>query len=76
MIMTVVDHFSKMCSFVPLRSTTAPAVAAAFFRNIVTHHGLPHQLISDRDPRFTSEFWTCLMHILKTKVEYSTAFHP
>ena len=76
MIMMVVDRFSKMCSFVPLCSTTAPAVAAAFFRNVVAHHGLPRQLISDQDPRFTSEFWTCLMHALKTKVAYSTAFHP
>ena len=76
MIMTVVDRFSKMCSFVPLRSTTAPAVAAAFFRNVMAHHGLPCQLISNRDPRFTSEFWTCLMRALKTKVAHSTAFHP
>ena len=76
MIMTVVDHFSKMCSFVLLRLTTAPAVAATFFRNVVARHGLPRQLISDQDPCFTSEFWTCLMSTLKTKVVYSTGFHP
>ena len=67
MIMTVVDRFSKMCTFVPLCSTTAPEVVAAFFRNIVAHHGLPQKLISDQDPHFTSEFWTCLMHALKIK---------
>ena len=42
-IMMVVDHFSKICSFDPLHSTTAPVVAAAFFRDIVAHHGLPRQ---------------------------------
>ena len=76
MIMMVVDRFSKMCSFVRLCLTTAPAVAAAFFRNVMAHHGLTCQLISDHDLRFTSEFWTCLMCALKTKVAYSTAFHP
>ena len=76
MIVTVVDRFSKMCSLVLLCSTTAPAVAAAFFRNVVAHHGLPCQLLSDHDPHFTSEFWTCLMCALKMKVAYSTAFHP
>ena len=75
-IMTVVDRLSNQACFLPLGDTTAPAVASAFFQGVVAHHGLPKQLISDRDPRFTSEFWKCLMNTLKTKVAYSTAFHP
>ncbi|MBW0483175.1 hypothetical protein O181_022890 [Austropuccinia psidii MF-1] len=30
----------------------------------------------DRDPKFTSEFWTNLHDILGTKLAFSTAYHP
>ena len=32
--------------------------------------------ISDRDPRFTSLFWSSLQNALGTKLHFSTAFHP
>ncbi|MBW0501727.1 hypothetical protein O181_041442 [Austropuccinia psidii MF-1] len=31
---------------------------------------------SDRDPKFTSEFWTNFYDLLGTKLEFSTAYHP
>ncbi|MBW0478353.1 hypothetical protein O181_018068 [Austropuccinia psidii MF-1] len=31
---------------------------------------------SDRDPKFTSEFWTNLYDMLDTKHALSTAYHP
>ncbi|MBW0587926.1 hypothetical protein O181_127641 [Austropuccinia psidii MF-1] len=33
-------------------------------------------MISDRDPRFTSEIWTNLYYMLGTKLAFSTAYHP
>ncbi|MBW0516905.1 hypothetical protein O181_056620 [Austropuccinia psidii MF-1] len=37
---------------------------------------VPKIIISDRDPKFTSEFWTNLYDILGTKLAFSTAYHP
>ncbi|MBW0523493.1 hypothetical protein O181_063208 [Austropuccinia psidii MF-1] len=31
---------------------------------------------SDRDPKFTSEFWTNVYDMLGTKLAFSTAYHP
>ncbi len=28
-----------------------------FFAHIFKHHGLPKDIVSDRDPKFTSKFW-------------------
>ncbi|MBW0524738.1 hypothetical protein O181_064453 [Austropuccinia psidii MF-1] len=38
--------------------------------------GVPKIIISDRDPKFTSEFWTNLYDMLGTKLAFSTAYHP
>ena len=65
MVFTVVDHSSKIYVFVSLSSTTAEPVAQAFFQYMVAHHGLPHHIISDRDPRLTSKFWRALMKEMK-----------
>jgi Integrase core domain len=66
-VLVVVDRFSKMCHLMLLSDdTTAPAVADAFFENVVKLHGLPKTIVSDRDPRFTSRFWRELFSQLRT----------
>ncbi|MBW0499771.1 hypothetical protein O181_039486 [Austropuccinia psidii MF-1] len=37
---------------------------------------VPKIIISDRDPKFTSELWTNLYDMLGTKFAFSTAYHP
>ncbi|CAI7764841.1 unnamed protein product [Closterium sp. NIES-53] len=54
-ILVVIDNFSKMGHFIPTNATaTAEATARLFFDRIITIHGIPATLISDRDPKFTS----------------------
>ncbi|MBW0517355.1 hypothetical protein O181_057070 [Austropuccinia psidii MF-1] len=38
--------------------------------------GVSKIIINDRDPKFTSEFWTNLYDMLGTKIAFSTAYHP
>ena len=45
-------------------------------QEIVRLHGVPVRIISDRDSRFTSEFWRDLQASLGTSLRYSTAYHP
>jgi hypothetical protein len=76
-IMVVVDKLSKQAHFMPTKtSVSAPEVATLFFREVVRHHGVPRNVISDRDPRFTSLFWQALWQQLGTKLSMSTANHP
>ncbi|MBW0471253.1 hypothetical protein O181_010968 [Austropuccinia psidii MF-1] len=37
---------------------------------------VPKIIISDRDPKFTSELWTNLYYTSGTKLAFSTAYHP
>ncbi|CAI7783068.1 unnamed protein product [Closterium sp. NIES-53] len=76
-ILMVIDKFSKMDHFIPTNATaTAEATACLFFDRIITIHGIPATLISDRDPKFTSKFWKELMGLLGTKLAMSSAYHP
>ncbi|MBW0484122.1 hypothetical protein O181_023837 [Austropuccinia psidii MF-1] len=50
--------------------------ALIFWNNIIATCGVPKIIISDRDPKFTSECWTNLYDMLGTKLEFSTAYHP
>ena len=76
-IVVFVDRFSKMVHIEPVKSTITSAQAATIFVNSVfRYHGLPRDIISDRDPRFTAKFWSKLFHLLGTKLKMSTTDHP
>ena len=76
-IMTVVDRFSGMAHFIPTqKSVTAQGVAELFTTNVFRLHGLPRSMVSDRDPKFTSDFWKKLFERLDVKLSMTTADHP
>ncbi|KAI3675482.1 hypothetical protein L1987_85072 [Smallanthus sonchifolius] len=47
-----------------------------YLKEVVTRHGVPISIISDRDSRFTSRFWQSLQKALGTRLDMSTAYHP
>ena len=54
-IWVVVDRFTKMAHFIPLKSREATTLAKAFIKEIWRFHGLPLGIVSDRDPVFTRD---------------------
>jgi hypothetical protein len=76
-IMVVVDRFSKMAHFIPTKeSATAQETGRLFFTHMFKHHGLPKDIVSDRDPKFTSKFWRALWKRMGSKLKMSTSFRP
>ncbi|KAG9450049.1 hypothetical protein H6P81_010014 [Aristolochia fimbriata] len=76
-IYVVVDRFSKYATFVALsKKCTASEVAKVFFSNVVKYWGVPSSIISDRDSKFMSRFWTELFGLLGTSLNMSSSFHP
>lgn len=72
-----VDKLSKMVRLVPCNTTDgALEVAQYFVEHIFRSHGLPKVLVSDRDPRFTSNLFSEIAKMLKCKQALSSAFHP
>ncbi|KAE9068903.1 hypothetical protein PF001_g28486 [Phytophthora fragariae] len=76
-VLVFVDRFSKMVHLAPVAAeVTADESAELFLDLVYRHHGLPESIVSDRDPRFTSAFWTRLFALLGTRLLMSTAAHP
>ena len=76
-IWVVVDRLTKSAHFLPIREKFSPhKLTELFMNNIVSLHGVPVLIISDRDPRFTSRFWKRLMKELGVRLNLSTRFSP
>jgi hypothetical protein len=76
-IMVVVDQFSKMAHFIPTKdSVTAQETGRLFFTHVFKHHGLPKDIVLDRDPKFTSKFWRTLWKRMGSEFKMSTSFRP
>ena len=76
-IFVVVDRFTKMAHFIATRTTIdSPDVARLFIDTVYRLHGLPTDIVSDRDKVFTSHFWRHFLALLGVKPNLSTAFHP
>ena len=76
-LLVIVDYITKM---IILRSThrTAMAVDTArlFMDAVVRFHGVPRVIVSDRDTRFTSNFWKEICRLMGTSLTMSSGFHP
>jgi len=68
---------TSLVHLVPVtRTIRASQLAWLFVKEIVHLHGLPETIISDRDTKFTSQFWRETHQLLGVRLLMSTAFHP
>ena len=76
-IWVIVDRLTKSTHFLPISNDDQlDKLAQLYVEEIVRLHGVPISIVSDRDPRFTSRFWSSLQDAMGTRLHFSTAFHP
>ncbi|GJY36996.1 putative reverse transcriptase domain-containing protein [Tanacetum coccineum] len=76
-IWVIVDRLTKSAHFIPTRETDSmETLTRLYIKEIVSRHGVPISIISDRDSHFTSRFWKSLQNALGTQLDMSTAYHP
>ncbi|MBW0590604.1 hypothetical protein O181_130319 [Austropuccinia psidii MF-1] len=75
--LVIVDKFSKTPIFLPFhKDDTAMDIALLIWNRLVPWTGIFTNIISDRDPKFTSALWTNIHQLFVTKLSLSTAYHP
>ena len=64
-ILTVIDRATHMVHLIPTtKEKTAVDTAELLLQQVVKYHGLPTSIVSDRDPKLTSEWWQQFCHAL------------
>jgi hypothetical protein len=75
-ITVVVDRLSKQCHLVVTRDeATSAKVVKLFVERIYSQHRMSRSIVSDRDSRFTAQFWQALIGVLGTSLDMSSARH-
>jgi hypothetical protein len=76
-IWVIVDRLTKIAHFLPVK-TYYPVLTYAelYIARILSLHGVPKTIVSDRGPQFVSKFWEELHKSLGTKLLHSSAYHP
>ncbi|MBW0535145.1 hypothetical protein O181_074860 [Austropuccinia psidii MF-1] len=73
----IVDRLRKGVRFLQChKEDTEMDTSLLFWNNIISTCGVPKICISDRDPKFTSEFQAKFYDILGTELAFSKAYHP
>nr|GEY21018.1 reverse transcriptase domain-containing protein [Tanacetum cinerariifolium] len=69
-IWVIVDLLTKSAYFIPTRETDSmETLTRLYIKEIVSWHGVPISIISDRDSHFTSRFWQSLQSALGTQLD-------
>ena len=73
--MVVVDQLIKEDNFILVKTTHKGAnIAEIFMKQIFRLHGIPKVIISDRDPKFTSNFSKSLFKGLSDYLKFQYLF--
>ncbi|WVZ83050.1 LOW QUALITY PROTEIN: hypothetical protein U9M48_030234 [Paspalum notatum var. saurae] len=76
-IWVIIDRFTKSAHFLPVKTVYhANTYAELYIAKIVSLHGVPRTITSDRGSVFVSRFWEQLQNALGTKLIHSSAYHP
>ena len=76
-IQIYVCRLSRRVRLIPCRSTdTSKQTAHNFMKHMFRHHGMPRSIVSDRDPKFTAEFYKFMSEILGIKLKMTSSHNP
>ena len=76
-ILVVIDRLSEVAHFLAVKETiTSSQLATLYMPRIVSLHGIPLVISSDRGSLFTSRLWASFQEAMGTHLSFSTAFNP
>ncbi|GJT32870.1 putative reverse transcriptase domain-containing protein [Tanacetum coccineum] len=76
-IWVIIDRLTNSAHFLPMQEDDMlEKLTRQYLKEVVSRHGVPVLIISDRDGRFKLHFWKSLNKVLGTRLDISTAYHP
>ena len=76
-IWVIVDRLTKSAHFIPVKTGyKSHQYTELYISRVVSLHGVPKTIISDRGSQFVARFWEQLQASLGTQLIRSSAYHP
>jgi len=76
-IAVIVNRLTQMAIYLPCRKDMdSPELAHILFVHQICKHGIPHNIIADRRPQYTSRFLDRACSHMSNDRQLSIAFHP
>ena len=73
----MINQFTKITNFIlTTKHLNITSLARLIDRQIYSHYGIPKGIINNRNPLFTSKFWSELYNATETKYKLLTIYHP
>ena len=71
-----VDYFSRYPIAIPVKDLSQNAYLEAITTHIITQHGCPERLVSDKGGQFIEELAQAVYKHMRTRKQATTAYHP
>jgi hypothetical protein len=76
-IIVVVEKIAKDAHLIQVKIAHKETnIVDIYMKEIARLHGLPKEIVSDSDDKFTSNFWKGLFKGFATNLNFSTTYHP
>jgi cleavage and polyadenylation specificity factor subunit 1 len=75
-LLTCVDRFTRWPEAIPMGNTDAETCARALWYGWISRFGTPDSITCDRGRNFESELWKNLNHLLGSRPQRTTSYHP
>ena len=75
-VIVFMDYLTKWPEAFATTDQTSLTIAKNFVEEIISRHGVPRELLSDRGPSFLSKMFLSVCSILGVKKLNTTAYHP
>ena len=76
-IWVIVNRLMKSTNFIPFKKGMKfNEMTKLFVKEIIQLHATLISIVSDRDTRFVSSFCQSFQQSMRTKLSFSTAYHP
>jgi IS30 family transposase len=76
-IWVIVDRMTKVAHFILVKTTYKESqLIELYLARIVSLHGIPKKINSDRGSQFTSRFWKSFHENMDMKLNFSSTYHP
>ena len=77
---TVVSRTTQQVRILPCvleaGEMSSEATSKLFFEAVVRFYGLPDEVLHDRDPCLTADFWHEVWKLLGSRAVFSSSYHP